>query len=84
MRKLQYTKPMFLGAFTTDPFDIIPSQQGQGSGYDLTEWNEWWSEWGEMVRKTYPNFFIEDSRTWPQGFDPNDSETWERILLGWD
>ena len=78
MARKFYVSPMILDANGTITMTV--SQLGE-LGIDNVEdwtkyWNDFWDASGDIVDEIYPDFDINDSSTYPKGFDPADENTW--------
>ena len=66
--------------FLSGAINMTVSQLGK-LGFDdvhAQEFADWWEVHGQEVQEINPGF---DFGSWPEGFDPNNPETWE--LLYW-
>ena len=66
--------------FLSAQISMTVSQLGK-LGFDedhAQEFAVWWGEHKAMVQELNPGF---DFGSWPEGFDPNNSDTWELLFL---
>ena len=75
MSKQLYVSPMFLANGT---IHMTASQLAE-LGLDDSSWDEFWEDAGDIVNEIYPDFNINNESTWPDFFDPADSETWDKL-----
>ncbi|MCR4673171.1 MAG: hypothetical protein K5637_08105 [Lachnospiraceae bacterium] len=79
--KRAYETPFFLNA--EGIITMTVSQAANMGLGNIAEWNEWYTEFEDLIEKAFPEFNVLDRDTWPEGFEQSDPGTWE-ILLGDD
>lgn len=76
----KYFSPFVILA--TGTISMTDSQLGElGIEVDVAAWDEFWAEAQEIVEGLYPNFNVNDSASWPNGFNLGDSNTWNNLLF---
>lgn len=76
MSKKYYVAPLILDANGTINMTV---SQLAAIGLETSVWNDFWDSLGDIVNECYPDFDINNDSTWPTGFDPNDSTTWDML-----
>ena len=85
MANKAYNSPLFLtGMKPTDGEILITvSQEGRlGTGQIYDEFNAWFynPDVQENLNSSGESFNLDDVKTWPGGFNPNDKSTWELLV----
>lgn len=79
MAKLRYISPIVLNS--NGIIDMTLSQNGNLSDGVVNDWNGFWAEAEDFVKEYYPDFDINDSTTWPDGFlGLEDPDSWFALL----
>lgn len=82
MAKKAYYSPILLTAGTGE-IGMTKSQEGAwGGGNNHSNFMEWWNDpdTQENLNPAYSDFDLNDSSTWPEGFNPGNEDTWELLL----